>query len=151
MGFHLIGNCILLIPLSCLYAVSCCCQAGKVVDLRVLFLEPELPAGAPNAEPEGKGPSRIEEGAEGGEVDILERGLDPRDLAWRNLGPHCVTSIFSGGNVWLVACGGMGPEQQAMLGLQGGPQRQQAEEVGAGGDGGDGSDAEEEEGGLQDR
>jgi hypothetical protein len=90
-------------------------QAGKVVDVRVL-LDP--PSGPPHAAPEQqKGPARVDEQAAGGEEDVLESGLKPKDLSWLQLGKHWVTSLFSGGNVWLVHVGGMGPVQRRLLGL----------------------------------
>jgi hypothetical protein len=92
------------------------CQAGKVMDLRVLL--EELPYfGGEGEDPKPKGPSRIDENATGGKVDMLERGLDPKDLAWRNMGPHCMASIFSSGIVWLVNVSRMGPSQRNKLGL----------------------------------
>ena len=83
----------------------------------MLLPEPEPAAAGSREQPEEKGPSRIDESATGGEIDLLERGLDPRDLAWMQLGPHWVTSIFNGGNVWLVQVDGMGPTQRQSLGL----------------------------------
>lgn len=132
-------------------------QAGKVIDVRVLLPEPEPISRAGAEEPEGKGPSRIEEGAQGGDMDLLERALDAKDLAWRNLAEHCMTSIFSGGNVWLVQVGQMGPTQRQLLGLAPPAQQQQSagqkqrrkQRQASAGDGGDDSDDGEDD--LQDR
>lgn len=87
-----------------------------MVDLRVLLDEFVPPP--PFEGPAEKGPARIDEDAVGGEVDVVERGLDPKDLAWRTMGPHCMASIFSSGNVWLVNVAGMGPTQRDKLGLE---------------------------------
>lgn len=72
---------------------------------------------APAELPAKKGPSRVEDGAEGGKIEMLDRALHPQDLAWQDQGEHCVTSIFSGGNVWLCNVGGMGTVQLAELGI----------------------------------
>lgn len=87
------------------------------MDLRVLLDELPYFGGGGDEDPKKKGPTRIDENAMGGEVDMLERGLDPKDLAWRNMGPHCMASIFSSGTVWLVNVGRMGPSQRRQLGL----------------------------------
>jgi hypothetical protein len=92
------------------------CQAGKVVDVRVLL--PDLHfARKGNEEPAKKGPSKIELEAGGGETEVLESGLKPQDLAWMSMGRHYMTNIFNGGNVWLVNVAEMGPTQQKALGI----------------------------------
>lgn len=136
-------------------ACVCVCllsaQAGAVVDVRVLLEDIFGPKWDGPQQPD-RGPARIDEGAEGGQVDVVERGIDPKDLAWRNIGPHCMTSIFSSGNVWLVNVAGMGPTQRVSLGLvapnsrpvlQG--ERQQQDQAGGGAADAEDSDDEEED------
>lgn len=90
-------------------------QAGKIIDTRVLLPDVELQRDFEG--PPEKGPSRVDEDAVGGEHEAVERGLDPQDLAWRSMGPHWMTSVFDGGNVWLVDTAAMGPTQRELLGL----------------------------------
>lgn len=134
-------------------------QAGAVVDVRVLLDDIFGPKRELPQEP-NRGPARIDEDAQGGQVDLLDRGIDPKDLAWRNIGPHCITSIFSAGNVWLVNVAGMGPTQRASLGLVSRPsrsvlqgkqqQQRQDEDVGADRDA-DEEDSDDEEDSLEGR
>lgn len=117
-----------------------CPQAGRVIDTRVVLPDLVFDTGG-GGFPE-KGPTKIDEEAQGGEVELLEPGLQPEDLAWRSMGPHWTTSLFSGGNVWLVNTAGMGPRQRLSLGLGPAPaqgsavpgRRQQERQLQAAGD-----------------
>jgi hypothetical protein len=130
-----------------------CLQAGKIVDTRVLLDDMVLQRDL-NVLPE-KGPSRVDEDAVGGEFELVARGLEPLDLAWSSIGPHWMTSVFEGGNVWLVDTTLMGPQQRALLGLAAlapagskapqGPQLQLQAEAGGAAHGSDGdSDSEDD-------
>lgn len=92
-----------------------CLQAGKIVDTRVLL--PDVVLQRAMGDLPEKGPSRVDEDAVGGEFELVASALDPLDLAWSSIGPHWMTSVFNGGNVWLVHTAGMGPTQRQRLAL----------------------------------